>query len=88
MSQSLNLDEQQANALALSLCNMGLCDYCLPPHPGLKFSNSWAQILGYDPEEIPSAEIFQSWWGQQIHPHDHARVISLFNKLYSGDIKN
>jgi len=87
MSQSLNLDDQQSSALALSLCNIGLCDYCLPPTPALNISDSWAQIIGYKPEEIPSAEIFQSWWGQQIHPNDHARVISLFNKLYSGDLK-
>jgi len=87
MSKGLKLDSEQSNALAISLCKVGLCDYCLPPSPDLNFSNSWAQILGYKPEEIPAAEIFQSWWGQQIHPNDHARVISLFNKLYSGDLK-
>jgi len=87
MPKGLNLDIQQSNALAISLCNVGLCDYCLPPTPILNFSNSWAQILGYTPEEIPSAEVFHSWWGQQIHPNDHARVISLFNQLYSGDLK-
>ena len=87
MSQELNLDTQQSNALAISLCNVGVCDYCLPPSPSLNFTNSWAHILGYKPEEVPSAEIFQSWWGQQIHPNDHARVISQFNKLYSGDLK-
>ena len=87
MSKALNIDSQQSNALALSLCNVGLCDYCLPPSPQLNFTSSWAQILGYKPGEIPKAEIFQSWWGQQIHPNDHARVISLFNKLYSGDLK-
>ncbi len=87
MTAGLNLDAQQSNALAISLCNIGLCDYCLPPTPSINFSNSWAQILGYRPQDIPPAEIFQSWWGQQIHPNDHARVISLFNKLYSGDLK-
>ena len=87
MSPTLNIDVQQSNALALSLCNVGLCDYCLPPTPQLNFTPSWAKILGYTADEIPDAEIFQSWWGQQIHPNDHARVISLFNKLYSGDIK-
>jgi len=87
VSKALNIDSQQSNALALSLCNVGLCDYCLPPSPQLNFTSSWAQILGYKPGEIPKAEIFQSWWGQQIHPNDHARVISLFNKLYSGDLK-
>ncbi len=87
MAQALKLDDQQSSALALSLCNAGLCDYCLPPSPELHFSPAWAQIIGYSPEEIPSAEIFQSWWGQQIHPSDHARVISLFNKLYAGELK-
>jgi diguanylate cyclase (GGDEF)-like protein/PAS domain S-box-containing protein len=87
VSPTLNIDAQQSNALALSLCNIGLCDYCLPPSPQLNFTPSWAKILGYSIDEIPSAEIFQSWWGQQIHPNDHARVISLFNKLYSGDLK-
>ncbi|VAW67163.1 diguanylate cyclase/phosphodiesterase (GGDEF & EAL domains) with PAS/PAC sensor(s) [hydrothermal vent metagenome] len=87
MTQSLNLDDQQSATLALSLCNIGICDYCLPPNPTLKFSAAWARIIGYKPEEIPSAEIFQSWWGQQIHPNDHERIINLFNKLYSGELK-
>lgn len=87
MSQVLNLDTHQSNALALSLSGVGLCDYCLPPTPKLNCSNAWARMLGYEVDEIPAAEIFQSWWGQQIHPNDHARVISLFNKLYSGDLK-
>jgi len=87
MTKELKLDKAQSNALAISLCNLGVCDYCLPPHPHLSFSNSWAKILGYKPEDIPPAEIFQSWWGQQIHPNDHTRIISLFNQLYSGDIK-
>ena len=87
MSSTLNIDTHQSNALALSLCNLGLCDYGLPPTPQLNFTPSWAKILGYNIDEIPSAEIFQSWWGQQIHPNDHARVISLFNQLYSGDLK-
>ena len=87
MSSILNIDTEQSNALALSLCSLGLCDYCLPPSPQLNFTANWAKILGYSVDEIPSAEIFQSWWGQQIHPNDHARVISLFNQLYSGDLK-
>ncbi len=87
MSRGLKLDAQQSNALAISLCNIGLCDYCLPPTPSVNFTSSWSQILGYRPEDIPKAEVFQSWWGQQIHPNDHARVISLFNRLYSGDLK-
>ncbi len=87
MSKGIKLDTSRSNALAVSLCNIGLCDYCLPPSPSLNFTNTWANILGYDSADIPSAEIFQSWWGQQIHPNDHARVISLFNKLYSGELK-
>jgi len=87
MSKGIKLNTSNSNALAISLCNIGLCDYCLPPSPSLNFSHSWAKILGYQPEDIPTAEIFQSWWGQQIHPNDHARVISLFNKLYSGELK-
>jgi len=87
MSQGIKLDPQKSNALAISLCDIGLCDYCLPPSPSLSFTHSWAKILGYTVEDIPTAEIFQSWWGQQIHPSDHARVIRQFNQLYSGDIK-
>jgi len=87
MSQGIKLDPQKSNALAISLCDIGLCDYCLPPSPSLSFTHSWAKILGYTAEDIPTAEIFQSWWGQQIHPSDHARVIRQFNQLYSGDIK-
>ena len=87
MSQPVKLNVNQANALAMSLSNIGFCDYVLPPSPKLNFSNSWAKILGYQPDEIPKPEIFQSWWGQQIHPNDHARIIRVFNRLNSGDVK-
>jgi len=87
MSKGIKLDPQKSNALAISLCDIGICDYCLPPSPSLSFTNSWAKILGYTADDIPSAEIFQSWWGQKIHPSDHARVIRQFNQLYSGDIR-
>ncbi len=86
MEGELKLKEDQSNALALSLCNIGLCEYGLPPKPSRSFSNNWALMLGYHPKEIPPAGIFQSWWGQQIHPNDHARVVSAFNKLYSSEL--
>ena len=70
--------------LALQLSGIGVCEFGLPPHPSLDFDPAWAGLLGYRPNEIPSAEIFNSWWGQQIHPNDHARVINEFNQLYSG----
>jgi len=87
MSKGIKLDPPKSNALAISLCDIGICDYCLPPSPSLSFTHSWAKILGYTADDIPSAEIFQSWWGQKIHPSDHARVIRQFNQLYSGDIR-
>ncbi|MCW9012722.1 MAG: EAL domain-containing protein [Gammaproteobacteria bacterium] len=79
------LDVNQQRTLALELCNVGICNYELPPVPSVDVSPAWASILGYSIAEIPKAEIFLSWWGQQIHPNDHARVINTFNQLYAGD---
>ena len=79
------LDPDQQRSLALELCNVGICDYELPPKPSVNVNPAWAQILGYDIQEIPKPEIFLSWWGQQLHSNDHARVINTFNQLYSGD---
>ncbi len=79
------LNENTRNALALKLCKTGVCDYDLPPDPCVHISKAWAKMLGYDISEMPEAEIFHSWWGQQIHPNDHARVINTFNRLYSGE---
>jgi len=78
------MDELQRAKLALNLSDIGLCEYGLPPHAHLVVDQAWADILGYSLKEIPRAEIFHSWWGQQIHPNDHARVINEFNQLYSG----
>jgi diguanylate cyclase (GGDEF)-like protein/PAS domain S-box-containing protein len=72
---------------ALKLSRLGIYDYTLPPNASVYASPVWADILGYQTSQLPKAEIFQSWWGQQIHPHDHARVISTFNRLYSGEDK-
>jgi diguanylate cyclase (GGDEF)-like protein/PAS domain S-box-containing protein len=84
-TESQNSNDSQRYVLALKLCKAGICDYSLPPEPSLHFSDAWASMLGYDVSEIPKPEIFQSWWGQQIHPNDHARVINTFNRLYSGE---
>jgi diguanylate cyclase (GGDEF)-like protein/PAS domain S-box-containing protein len=83
-----NLSDNLRAKLAFKLSKLGICDYSLPPTPSLYVSSVWANILGYQTHEIPKAEIFQSWWGQQIHPNDHARVISTFNHLYSGEESN
>jgi len=80
-----NLNDNLRAKLAFKLSKLGICDYSLPPTPDLYVSSMWAGILGYKSDELPTAEIFQSWWGQQIHPNDHARVINTFNRLYSGE---
>ncbi len=87
MTIPLNLDQQHASQLALSLCNVGLCDYSLPPTVQLNVSADWAKILGYQLQDMPPAEGFHDWWEQQIHPHDRTRIISLFNKLYAGEME-
>jgi len=80
-----NLNDSRRHAFALKLCKAGICDYELPPNPCVHVSSSWAKMLGYEISEIPQAEIFHSWWGQQIQPSDHNRVINTFNRLYSGE---
>lgn len=87
MTIPLNFDQLQASEFALKLCNVGICDYSLPPAVQLNVSADWAKLLGYQLQDIPSAEQFHDWWEQQIHPHDHARIISLFSKLYSGEMQ-
>lgn len=73
--------------LALELAQIGVCEFALPPTPWVQVSDVWAAMLGYAPDAIPPAEVFLSWWGQQIHPADHQRVISTFNQLYSGKLE-
>ncbi len=82
MSQFLKLDDQQLVAQALSLCAYGFS-----PNPILKISAAWARITGYKAEKKPLAEKSQSGGAQQIHASDHTRTTTLFNKLYSGDLK-
>lgn len=78
------LERLQRSELALQISGAGICDYCLPPKPSVNATKAWANILGYRVSDIPKAEIFYSWWSQQIHPNDHGRVIKSFNQLYSG----
>jgi diguanylate cyclase (GGDEF)-like protein/PAS domain S-box-containing protein len=81
----INPDKQ--HLLALELAKVGVCEYSLPPKPWVQVSDVWASMLGYEAGDIPSAGVFLSWWGQQIHPADHQRVIAAFNQLYSGKVK-
>lgn len=82
-----SLDLEQRFGQVMHLTGEGICDYHLPPDPSLNVCENWAAILGYVVSDIPGVPIFNSWWGQQIHPSDHARVIKTFNSLYSGEIE-
>ena len=82
-----SLDLEQRFGHVMHLTGEGICDYHLPPEPSLNVCENWAAILGYAVSDIPGVPIFNSWWGQQIHPSDHARVIKTFNSLYSGEIE-
>ena len=77
-------DDVKQYALAMQLYGAGCCEYDLPPGRDVCISSSWADILGYEESQIPKEQSFLSWWGQQIHPHDHQRVLSSFNRLYSA----
>jgi len=82
-----NLDLKTRFAHVMHLTGEGVCDYHQPPNASLTVCDNWAAILGYAVADIPGVPIFNSWWGQQIHPSDHARVIKIFNSLYSGEIE-
>ncbi|MFW2374306.1 MAG: EAL and GGDEF domain-containing protein [Gammaproteobacteria bacterium] len=82
-----NLDLKARFGHVMHLTGEGVCDYHLPPNASLNVCDNWAAILGYAVVDIPGVPIFNSWWGQQIHPSDHARVIKTFNRLYSGEIE-
>lgn len=72
---------------ALELAQVGVCEYALPPTPWVQLSAVWLSLLGHTMDDIPAAESFLSWWGQQIHRDDHQRVIAAFNQLYSGKLQ-
>ena len=79
-TSAVNQNMQQA----LELSQIGICEYALPPTPWVRLSDVWLSLLGHTKKDAPPAESFLSWWGQQIHPADHQRVIATFNQLYSG----
>ena len=82
------IENQGIEHQAIELLAIGLCEYTLPPKAHFICNTQWTDLLGYQQEELPSAEIFLSWWGQQIHPDDHTRVIKQLNQLYSGKLEN
>ena len=63
-----NLELEQRFGHLMHLTGEGICDYHLPPNASLYVCKNWAAILGYAVSEIPGVPIFNSWWGQQIHP--------------------
>lgn len=81
--QNTCYEPEQINQI-LKLVEIGVCEYALPPQAFVNVSESWANLLGYTQEQIPRADFFLSWWGQQIYPEHHKEVISALNKLYSG----
>ncbi|MFZ2725312.1 MAG: diguanylate cyclase [Methylococcaceae bacterium] len=73
-------DSEQRMALALSSAKLGLWDWHIPSGKMI-FDDLCTQMLGYDPEEIPSN---RSSWELLIHKDDKQIVQEALNEHLSG----
>ncbi|NEO86354.1 MAG: PAS domain S-box protein [Spirulina sp. SIO3F2] len=67
--------------LAILGSNMGLWDWHLPSDRTY-FNPQWKQMLGYEPEELPSA---YEEWHARVHPEDIDQALALLKTHLSGE---
>ena len=66
--------ERRRLAMAVAASGVGVFEFRLPPRPDLYASPRLAEILGYEPHELPPHDRMLDWARDQIDPDDRGRA--------------
>ena len=71
-------------AMAMEITGAGIFEYGLPSGKIVYLSELFAEMLGYDLEEMPPFEEADAWWRAMIHPDDVHLEERAFQNFVSG----
>jgi PAS domain S-box-containing protein len=78
------VNEQKSHLeLVLKNTEVGLCDWDLLNNK-MTFNERWAEILGYEVEELTKINI-DEWWKENCHPDDLVRSAELLNDYWKNN---
>ncbi|MEO5377389.1 MAG: PAS domain S-box protein [Magnetococcus sp. DMHC-6] len=81
--KAIRLSEQRL-LLAMEISGAGVYEHAIPMSKGYYFSQRWAQILGYEVEDIPALITLEPWLTQHILPEDQPQFFKAYQAMMSG----
>ncbi len=83
-SNKILKENEERLALAIEATGAGIYDHPVPLGPGTYHSERWANILGYEKEELPSLEDFLEWLAGLVHPDDLSKLEKAYSDFVEG----
>jgi diguanylate cyclase (GGDEF)-like protein/PAS domain S-box-containing protein len=81
---ALRESEMRLN-LAIDSARIGLWDWAIPSGQTI-FSDKWAEMVGYTPQELSSIGI--NTWMELIHPEDVEKARQILEKHFCGELEH
>ena len=81
--EALRISERRL-AAAVEASGVGIYDHLVPLESGAYHSERWAQILGYEQDQLPPVERFMDWLVEQIHADDLPRLKRAYADFIEG----
>jgi two-component system, cell cycle sensor histidine kinase and response regulator CckA len=76
--------EARRLAMAVEASGAGVFEQRVPAGGGTYYSERWAEILGFQPEELPHAAQVPAWFESRVHPDDRGEVQRAFREFVAG----
>ncbi|MCP4674812.1 MAG: PAS domain-containing protein, partial [Deltaproteobacteria bacterium] len=77
-------ESEERLAMAVEASRAGVYGHNVPIGPELYHSERWADILGYELEELPRHDRFLEWLLDQIYPDDASRLEQAYSDFIEG----
>ena len=77
-------DQERRLAMAVEASGAGVFEYSIPVGPEAHFSERWAEILGYRPDELPPADEVLDWFFARVDPDDAVAMKRAYEDLLAG----
>lgn len=77
--------EQRRLSMAVEASGAGVFEHRMPIDDQTYYSNRWAEIIGYDVEELPPAKDFLDWVFAQAHPEDVVFARKAYRAFLEGE---
>ncbi len=71
-------------SLAVEVTGLGIYEHAVPLDEHTYHSDRWAEILGYQLDELPAPEDRLPWVIEQVHPEDRPKIEAAYTAFVEG----